>query len=90
MSIEMAADFGLLTGKKFNIPVQVQPQVFAALSLVSWSQILIYNQYECSRQITACVVTNQVQSMEALESSATQCKYRCSFWGRRSASHPYS
>ena len=29
--------------KKFNIPLQVQPQVFSALSLVSWYQILVYN-----------------------------------------------
>lgn len=90
MLTEMAPGFHLLTGKKFNIPVQIQPQIFAALSLVSWTQILIYNQYECSRQITAGVVTNQVQPMEALESSVTQRKYRCSFWRPRSAPHSYS
>ena len=26
----------------FNIPVQVQPQIFTALSLVAWSQTLVY------------------------------------------------
>ena len=29
--------------QNFNIPIQIQPQVFCALSLVSWAQILIYN-----------------------------------------------
>ncbi|MCJ1257865.1 hypothetical protein MMC24_005691 [Lignoscripta atroalba] len=29
--------------QNFNIPIQVQPQVFCLLSLVSWTQILIYN-----------------------------------------------
>ena len=29
--------------KNFNIPIQVQPQAFGALSLVSWAQILIYH-----------------------------------------------
>ena len=28
--------------QNFNIPVQVQPQVFTALSLVAWSQTLVY------------------------------------------------
>ena len=30
--------------QNFNIPIQVQPQVFMALCLVSWVQILIYGQ----------------------------------------------
>lgn len=34
-----------MSGKNFNIPLQLQPQAFSALSLVSWSQILIYNKY---------------------------------------------
>lgn len=29
--------------QNFNIPIQIQPQVFCALALVSWVQILIYN-----------------------------------------------
>ncbi|SLM34789.1 PQ-loop repeat [Lasallia pustulata] len=29
--------------ERFNIPVQIQPQIFSTLSLVSWSQILVYN-----------------------------------------------
>lgn len=31
--------------QNFNIPIQVQPQCFMALCLVSWVQILIYGQY---------------------------------------------
>ena len=30
--------------KNFNIPLQIQPQVFCALSFVTWAQILVYNQ----------------------------------------------
>ena len=37
--------------KNFNIPLQVQPQVFLVLSLVSWSQILIYNKYVTALRI---------------------------------------
>lgn len=29
--------------QNFNVPIQIQPQVFCALSLVSWAQILTYN-----------------------------------------------
>lgn len=29
--------------QNFNIPIQIQPQIFCALALVSWVQILIYN-----------------------------------------------
>lgn len=29
--------------QNFNLPVQIQPQIFCMLSLVSWAQILIYN-----------------------------------------------
>ncbi|KAI4180558.1 MAG: hypothetical protein L6R41_007164, partial [Letrouitia leprolyta] len=29
--------------QKFNIPIQIQPQIFCTLALVSWAQILIYN-----------------------------------------------
>ena len=37
---------GMLTsGKNFNIPLQLQPEAFSALSLISWAQILIYNKY---------------------------------------------
>ncbi|KAL9045596.1 MAG: hypothetical protein Q9214_001387 [Letrouitia sp. 1 TL-2023] len=31
--------------QNFNIPIQIQPQIFCALSLTSWTQILIYNKY---------------------------------------------
>lgn len=31
--------------QNFNIPLQVQPQVFMALCLVSWAQILLYHRY---------------------------------------------
>lgn len=31
--------------QNFNIPLQVQPQCFALLSVVSWVQILLYSQY---------------------------------------------
>jgi hypothetical protein len=31
--------------QNFNIPLQVQPQVFMALCLVSWVQILLYHRY---------------------------------------------
>ena len=30
--------------QNFNIPLQVQPQIFMFLCLVSWSQILMYHQ----------------------------------------------
>lgn len=30
--------------QNFNIPIQVQPQVFMVLCLASWTQILIYGQ----------------------------------------------
>ncbi|KAI4140088.1 MAG: hypothetical protein L6R39_005964 [Caloplaca ligustica] len=29
--------------QKFNIPIQIQPQIFCCLALVSWTQVLIYN-----------------------------------------------
>lgn len=29
--------------QNFNIPLQVQPQIFMALCLVSWGQILLYH-----------------------------------------------
>ncbi|KAI9870755.1 MAG: hypothetical protein M1830_003580 [Pleopsidium flavum] len=39
-----AVPFGVYTVvQNFNIPVQIQPQIFCVLSLVSWTQILIYN-----------------------------------------------
>lgn len=39
-----AVPFGVYTVvQNFNIPVQIQPQVFCVLSLVSWTQTLIYN-----------------------------------------------
>lgn len=31
--------------QKFNVPVQVQPQVFMALCLVSWAQTLVYHSH---------------------------------------------
>lgn len=31
--------------QNFNIPLQVQPQIFMALCLVSWAQILLYHRY---------------------------------------------
>ncbi len=34
--------------QNFNIPIQIQPQIFCALSLTSWAQILIYNKYDLS------------------------------------------
>ena len=30
--------------QQVNIPIQVQPQIFAVLSLFCWAQILYYNQ----------------------------------------------
>lgn len=30
--------------QNFNIPLQVQPQMFMSLCLVSWAQILMYHQ----------------------------------------------
>lgn len=39
----------MLTAKStqnFNIPIQIQPQIFCCLALTTWSQILIYNQYQ--------------------------------------------
>lgn len=39
-----AVPFGVYTVvQNFNIPVQIQPQIFCVLSLVSWTQTLIYN-----------------------------------------------
>lgn len=35
----------LIPLQKFNIPIQIQPQIFCTLALVSWAQILIYNKY---------------------------------------------
>ena len=35
----------LISYENFNIPLQIQPQAFLALSLVSWVQILLYNKY---------------------------------------------
>lgn len=32
-----------LTSQNFNMPIQIQPQIFCVLSLVSWAQTLIYN-----------------------------------------------
>jgi hypothetical protein len=30
--------------QKVNIPLQIQPQIFGFFSLVSWGQVLYYNQ----------------------------------------------
>jgi len=41
-----AVPFGVYTVvQNFNIPLQIQPQIFCALSLVSWTQTLIYNDH---------------------------------------------
>lgn len=29
--------------QNFNLPIQIQPQIFMALCLISWTQILIYH-----------------------------------------------
>ncbi|KAL8767890.1 MAG: hypothetical protein Q9194_005854 [Teloschistes cf. exilis] len=29
--------------QNFNLPIQIQPQIFCVLALTSWAQILIYN-----------------------------------------------
>ena len=34
--------------QKFNIPLQIQPQIFGVLALSTWAQILIYNKYAWS------------------------------------------
>lgn len=31
--------------QKVNLPLQIQPQIFGFFCLVSWSQVLYYNQY---------------------------------------------
>lgn len=43
--------------QNFNIPLQVQPQVFMALCLVSWAQILVYGKRQgfCARTSLRCV-----------------------------------
>jgi hypothetical protein len=37
--------------QNFNIPIQVQPQIFMALCLIAWVQILIYNKYARERNL---------------------------------------
>lgn len=33
----------VLTSQNFNLPIQIQPQIFCVFALVSWTQILMYN-----------------------------------------------
>lgn len=35
--------------QQVNLPLQIQPQLFGVFSLVSWGQILYYNQYVSGR-----------------------------------------
>ncbi|KAI9832141.1 MAG: hypothetical protein M1819_004492 [Sarea resinae] len=42
--------------QKFNIPMQVQPQVFCALSLVSWAQTLVYHSHKTPMVATLIAV----------------------------------
>lgn len=41
---ERSAERGLFH-QNFNIPIQIQPQAWGTLSLVTWAQILVYTQY---------------------------------------------
>lgn len=47
--------------QKFNVPIQVQPQCFMALCLVSWCQILVYHnkwpvwKAAATGLVTACI-----------------------------------
>lgn len=44
-----AVPFGVYSVvQRFAIPIQMQPQIFGALSLVTWGQIMHYYQYEKS------------------------------------------
>lgn len=53
--------FDELMVQNFNIPVQVQPQVFGCLALVSWAQTLIYTKsdnlsFVHTPQVNSCIV----------------------------------
>lgn len=41
--IDLLANEG--DSQEVNLPLQIQPQIFGFFSLVSWGQILYYNQY---------------------------------------------
>ncbi|KAL2161302.1 hypothetical protein VTH06DRAFT_8522 [Thermothelomyces fergusii] len=53
--------------QNFNIPLQVQPQIFMALCLVAWAQILLYhNQWPAWKaSLMACVVAAVFAGAEA-------------------------
>lgn len=43
-SISSKHEAQALTTQNFNIPIQIQPQVFCVLALIVWAQILVYSQ----------------------------------------------
>lgn len=47
--------------QNFNVPLQVQPQVFMALCLISWVQILIYNQCALSAPVSSSPVLSMCE-----------------------------
>ncbi|KAF6239776.1 hypothetical protein HO173_002322 [Letharia columbiana] len=54
--------------QNFNMPIQIQPQVFCALALVSWGQVLIYNNKWTTRKasVVGTVVGVAFGGIEAL------------------------
>ncbi|KAL5363466.1 PQ loop repeat protein [Aspergillus floccosus] len=46
-----------------NIPLQVQPQIFGVFSLISWGQILYYNQNAILSAIGLCVLFGGIEAM---------------------------
>jgi uncharacterized protein with PQ loop repeat len=54
--------------QNFNLPIQIQPQIFTALALVCWAQILIYHHkwQTWKATMTAIIVGICFASTEAL------------------------
>ncbi|CAF9909867.1 MAG: hypothetical protein HETSPECPRED_009543 [Heterodermia speciosa] len=54
--------------QNFNIPLQIQPQVFCVLSLVSWFQILVFNNgwRICTAFLLTCGIAVAFGAVEAL------------------------
>lgn len=57
--------------QNFNIPLQVQPQIFCVFSMISWAQCMVYSRYvvkpvtRCVRTITE-TISKQMENLEGL------------------------
>ena len=79
----------LTSGKNFNIPLQLQPEAFSALSLISWAQILIYNKYAPTVHVMLATAY-LYQRMANMDRFTTNLGCCCHFWWHPSTTRLYT